>query len=293
MIVLTAPSSQIGRQVVEEMLAAKASVRLIARDPSKLPESVRQTVEVIEGSHGDSSVVSRAFDGAEAVFWLLPPNPTKTLEEAYLDFSRPAASAISARKVKRVVSVTALGRNTEWKDKAGHVTASIAMDDLLMQTGAAFRGLAMPSFMENTIRQAGPIKEKGLFFGPISPTKKLPLTATRDMATAAAHLLLDTTWAGQQEVPVLGPDDLSSNEMADIISDVLDREVRYQQIPLDTFKQQFLGRGMTESFAQGYVNMYRAKDEGMDDPAAHSNKLRSPTSFRQWCEQKLKPAVFG
>lgn len=45
------------------------------------------------------------------------------------------------RGVKRVVSVTALGRDAEWQAKSGLVTASIEMDDMLMASGAAFRGL--------------------------------------------------------------------------------------------------------------------------------------------------------
>jgi uncharacterized protein YbjT (DUF2867 family) len=82
------------------------------------------------------------------------------------------------------------------------------MDNLLMESGAAFRGLAMPSFMENTLRQAAVMKEKGMSFGPIRPGRRLPFTATRDRAAAAARLLNDGSWNGQDEVPVLGPEDI-------------------------------------------------------------------------------------
>ena len=167
------------------------------------------------------------------------------------------------------------------------------MNDLIMQTGAAFRGLAMPSFMDNVVRQAGSIREKGVFFGPIGPDKKAPTTATRDMGAVAARLLIDHTWTGQAEVPVLGPEDLSANDMATIASDVLGRAVRYQQITLEAFKAQLLGGGMSESFAQGYVDMMRAKDEGMDNAASRTPESSTPTSFHQWCEQELKPAVLA
>jgi uncharacterized protein YbjT (DUF2867 family) len=147
--------------------------------------------------------------------------------------------------------------------------------------------------MENTARQAGVMKEKGLFFGPIDPDRKLPFTATRDMAATAARLLGDKSWTDQQETPVLGPENLSFNDQAAIISEVTGRAVRYQQIPFDQFRQQFLGRGASESFAQGYVDMYRAKDEGMDNVAAGDAERLGPTSFRQFCEEQLKPALLG
>jgi uncharacterized protein YbjT (DUF2867 family) len=291
MIVITAPSSQIGSKVVTDLLSVGARWRLIVRDASKLPDAVRDRSEVVEGSHGDASLVDRAFKGADAVFWLAPPDPKKTLEEAWIDFTRPAAEALLRYAVPRVVSITALGRGTPWQDCAGPVTASIQMDDLLMASGAAFRGLAMPSFMENTLRQAGVIKAKGLFFGPIKPDRKLPFTATRDMAAAAARLLADDTWRGQEEVQVLGPEDLSFDDQAAIISDVLGREVRYQQISFDQFRQQFLDRGVNPSLAQGYVDMYRAKDEGIDNAALRTSMNTAPTSFRTFCEQALKPVV--
>jgi len=291
MIVITAPTSQIGSKVVPRLLDAGARLRLIARDAARLPDDVRARVEVVEGSHGDAAVVDRAFAGAEAVFWLVPPDPATTLQQAWLDFTRPAAEAIRRHGVPRIVSITALGRGTLWQDRAGLVTASIQMDDMLMATGAAFRGLAMPSFMENTLRQAAVIREKGMLLGPIAPGRKLPFTATRDMAHAAARLLGDGSWTGQREVPVLGPEDLSFDDQASIISDVIGREVRYQPISFDQFGQQFLDRGASESFAQGYVDMYRAKDEGVDNAAVRTAETASPTSFRAFCEQNLRPLL--
>jgi len=40
---------------------------------------------------------------------------------------------------------------------------------------------------------------------------------------------MDSTWRGQADVPVLGPEDISPNEMAAILSKGLGRPVRYQQ----------------------------------------------------------------
>jgi uncharacterized protein YbjT (DUF2867 family) len=291
MIVMTAPTSQIGSKAVSALMDMNAPLRLIVRDPARLPSTMRDRADIIEGSHGDASVMDRALRGADALFWLAPPAWKQTLEEAYIDFTRPAAAAIRRHAVARIVSITALGRDTPWQDRAGAVTASIRMDDMLMGTGAAFRGLAMPSFMENTARQAAVMKEKGMFFGPIGPDRKLPFTATRDMAAAAARLLLDSDWDGQAEAPVLGPEDLSFDEQASIISEVAGRPVRYGQIPFDQFKQQFIDRGATASVAQGYVEMYRAKDEGIDNTTRRTAQNTSPTSFRAFCEQSLRPLL--
>lgn len=290
MIVITTPTGNIGHHVVQNLLDAGEKVRVIARDPGKLPQAVRDRAEVIKGSHGDAAVAGRAFDGAEAVFWVAPPTPAKTLEATYADFARPAAEAIRRLGVARVVVVTALGRGTEWQDRAGLVTASIRMVDLLNGTGAAVRGLAMPGFMENALQQVDAIR-RGQMFGPLDPDKKVPHTATRDMGAAAARLLRDRSWTDQEDVPVVGPEDLSFNDIAAIISEVLGREVRYQQVPFAGFKAQLMERGMSEVFAQGYVDMMRAKNEGMDNATPRTPADTGPTTFRQWAEEELKPRV--
>jgi uncharacterized protein YbjT (DUF2867 family) len=165
------------------------------------------------------------------------------------------------------------------------------MDDLIASTGVAFRALTMPSFMDNFLRQVEPIKNQGVFFSPMSGDRKAPTCATRDIATVAAKLLLDSSWSGTGSMPVLGPEDLSLNEMAQIISKVLGRTVRFQQIPFEAFKARLIESGASESMANGMVDMMVAKNEGLDNIEPRTAESTTPTSFRQWCEEVLKPAV--
>jgi uncharacterized protein YbjT (DUF2867 family) len=286
MIVITAPTGNIGHQVLSDVLKAGAPARVIVRDASKLPDAVRNRVEVVEGSHGNPDIVERAFASADTLFWLVPPNPkAKTVDEAYVNFTRPAASALRRHGIKRVVDITALGRGTPWADKAGFVTSSFRMDD--------FRALTMPSFMDNMLMQLVPIRDRGVFFSPISGDLKLPSCATRDIAQVAARLLLDTSWTGIGHTAVLGPEDLSFNDMATIMSDVLSKPIRYQQISFDEYKAGFVERGMSVAMAQGMTDMAWAKNEGLDDAEPRTPENTTPTSFRRWCREELKPAIFG
>jgi uncharacterized protein YbjT (DUF2867 family) len=232
MIVITTPTGLIGHQVLGNVLGSGEPVRVIARDPSRLPAQARERAEVVAGSHGDIGVVDRAFAGADAVFWLVPPDPRAgSVEAAYVDFSRPACDAFKRHEVRRVVGISSLGRGTAVAGHAGLVTASLAMDDLIASTGVSYRALTMPSFMDNLLRQVQSIRNQGMFFLPISGDRKLPSCATRDIAATAARLLLDDSWSGQGHVAVLGPEDLSFNDMAQIMSEVLGQPVRFQQIP--------------------------------------------------------------
>ncbi len=292
MIVITAPTSNIGRQVLEAVLATNAAVRVIARDPPKLPEQIRRRVEVVQGSHGDTDVVNTAFAGAKAVFWLVPPNPKATsVGEAYVDFSAPACAAFQTHGVGHVVGISALGRGTALADHAGLVSASLAMDDRIAATGVNYRALTMPSFMDNLLRQVVPIKTTGQFFLPFDPDRKMPVCATRDIATVATRLLLDDTWNGKGDVAVLGPEDLSFDDMAMTLSDVLGKPVHYQQIDFAAYKARFTGFGMSEAMAMGMTEMAKAKNAGLDNAVQRTAANTTPTSFRQWCEEVLKPAI--
>jgi len=292
MIVVTTPTGLIGHQVLDYLLDSGQELRVIARHASALPADFRERLDIVEGSHRDAAVVDHGFASADAVFWLCPPDPqAPSVEAAFVGFTRPAAEAFKRHRVKRVVGVSALGRGTPWADRAGYVAGSLAMDDLIATSGVAYRALTNPSFMDNIARQAEAIKTQGMFFSPIAGDRKLPAVATRDTAAAASRLLLDETWSGVEEVPLLGPEDLSFNDMAEIISEVLGKDVRFQQIPFEAYKDRFVGFGMSDAMAQGMTDMAWAKNEGLDNDVQRTPENSTPTSLREWCEAVLKPAV--
>ncbi|MEU6345857.1 NAD(P)H-binding protein [Streptomyces sp. NPDC046977] len=294
MIVVTAPTGQIGSRTLERLVAAGARVRVIVRDASRLRASVREAVEVVEGSHGDVDVLMKAFAGAESVFWLAPPNPrAESVEDAYSGFSRPAAQALAAQGVQRVVAVSVLGRGTPMAENAGYITASLAMDDLLISSGVGYRALAMPSFMENVLRQTDLIRDQGVITSPIAGGRRMPFCAVRDIAAAAAELLLDGTWSGVEEVPLLGAEDLSFEDMAQIMSEVLERPVRFRQVSGEEFTARMTRSGASAAMARGALDMAIAKEAGMDNAVPRTVRTTTPTSFRQWCQEVLKPAVLG
>lgn len=289
MIVVTAPTGLIGSQTLTRLLEGAEPIRVIVRDASRLPAEVRDRVEVVEGSHNDATVVDRAFDGADSLFWLVPADErASSVYDAYVGFSMPAADAIVRHSVKRVVAISALGRGTQIY--GGYASASNAMEDLIASTGVHFRALVMPSFVDNLIWQVGAMKNAGAFFSPIGGNRKLPAVATRDIAAEAARLLLNPTWTGREDVPVLGPEDLSFNDMAVIISDVLGNPIRFQQVSAQQQKDGFVSRGYTEAMADGMVDMAVAKDNGLDNVIVRTPENTTPTTFRQWCEDTLKPA---
>lgn len=287
-IVITAPTGQIGRRVVDVLLDGEQQVRVIARDPDRLTPKARERAEVVRGSHRDPDVLAEALKGADSVMWLVPPDPSADdILEHYLGFARPIRDL--AHGVRRVVGVTSLGRS--YGGHAGLLSPAFAMDDMIESTGVAYRALAMPYFMENLLHQAEALRAQGMFFLPNAADRPLATVATRDVAAAAARLLADRSWSGQDTVPVISPDGLSPHEMAQVLSDVLEREVRFQQVDGVTYKATMMRYGMSDAWAQGLVDMAAAQSDGIYDAEQRALSTPAPTGFRQWCEEVLRPAV--
>ena len=92
---------------------------------------------------------------------------------------------------------------------------------------------------------------------------------------------------------MLGPEDLSPNDMAAIMSEVLGRPIRYQQVPGEGFKATLVRNGVAEGWAQGLVDMASQVEEGIYNAEPRTPESTTPTTFRQWCEEVLKPAVLS
>jgi len=291
MILITAPTGRIGSQVLIRLLEREAAVRVVVRDPARLAAGIRRRVEVVVGSHDDPAVLDESMRGVEALFWLVPPGvAAASAEEHYLAFARPAAEAIRHHQVARVVGVSSAGHT--WAGLAGLLSAAFAMDAEIARTGAAYRALSPPFFMENLLGQVGAIRERGILSLPNTADRPLATVATRDIADVAAALLADRSWSGQQNLPVFGPDRLTPNEMAEVISGALDRSVSFRQLTLAEVASTLAGRGASAGVVRDVIEMIAAGNAGVydsDQEAAPSG----PTDFRTWCRDVLRPAVLA
>lgn len=290
MIVITTPTGQVGAALLPHLLEVNTEVRVIARDASKLPTDVSTHVEVVVGSHQDPQTMTAALRGADALFLLVPPGPgPEGAHHRYLEFAHAATIGLRANDVPRVVAVTSAGH--DWDGPAGLLSAAFAMDAALCETGVAYRALSMPWFMENFLGQLESVRGTGQVSMGYTADRVLPSVATRDIAAAAARLLLDTEWSGQENVPVIGPDRLTPIEMTQIAGHVLGRPLHYVQVPIDAVQAGFLDRGRPQVVADDVTQMIVAQNAGIyDNDVAASTSASAETSFQTWAETVLRRA---
>jgi uncharacterized protein YbjT (DUF2867 family) len=164
------------------------------------------------------------------------------------------------------------------------------MDAELGTSGAAYRALSMPFYMENLLRQLDAIRGQGAFSLTCAGDVPLALIATRDIAGTAADLLTDRSWTGQENLPVFGPDRLTPDGMAEVISEELGRPVAYRRMSVDDYASLLRSRGAGDRTVKDVTEAFAAQDHGIYD-ADWAIAEPTPTDFRTWCREVLKPAI--
>lgn len=278
MIVLTTPTGHIGGQILTLLRAAGAPVRVIARDPSRLPDGV----DAVAGSHDDPAVMDAALAGADALFLLVPPNfAAASPREEYVRFGRVAAEAVARHGVPRVVLVSSYGRGIE--SGAGLLSCAMDLEAEVNRSGAATRALRPPYFMENLLHLVEPLRA-GVLPMSCDPDRILPMVATRDIAARAAELLMDSTWTGEDGVAVVGPDELTPRGIAAELG------VELQPITIAAERAALLSHGASEAIADALAEMVEAQNRGVY-AADTLPERRGETSLRAFIDTTLRPAI--
>jgi uncharacterized protein YbjT (DUF2867 family) len=132
-ILITSPMDEVGRKVLAELLAPEFLVRVITCEPSRLPEPIREQVEIIPGSIDDPVALYRALEGVDALFWCEPGETT--VHGHYERFALAACQAIRKAGTPRVVTISCLQ----------------ATEDILNQSGASIRHLRCASLAHHDV----------------------------------------------------------------------------------------------------------------------------------------------
>jgi uncharacterized protein YbjT (DUF2867 family) len=288
-IVITAPTGHIGSKLVRDLLAENAVLTLIVRDPAKLSDEVRHRTAVQHGDLTDAEFVRAATEGADALFWLSPPNFTATNVEAYYAALRDAAAgAIAANKIAHTVLISSGGGGHR---NAGMVTRVFETEDALNATGENVLSLRCGFFMENFLAYLPTLQRDGAWYGLNRPDLPVPFVATQDIAAVAARKLLHRDWQGASYLAVHGAADLTLQEAASILTETTGKPIRYVQVPAEAVRQSLEAMGASADVARNMVAMFEAFEAGAYTAEARTPETTTPTTLAEWSRTNLKPLL--
>ncbi|MEP7107743.1 MAG: NAD(P)H-binding protein [Ferruginibacter sp.] len=285
--VITGGAGHISHPLAEILLNAGHEVTVIGRSAEKLLPLTEKGAKAAIGSVEDESFLKATFEGADAVFIMIPPSYTA---ENYRHFQNTVArnyiAAITASKVGYVVDLSSVGAHMG--NGAGPVDGLADLEDLLTQLKEVNVKILRPSyFMYNLLGMIPLIKNMNIMGANFGGTdEKLALVHTNDIAAAAAEELLALNFTGHSIRYITG-DEKTTNEIAEILSVAANIAatpwvVFSDQQALEGMKQS----GLAETFAEGYTTMGKAIREGkMQEDYWKNHPTLSPTKLEDFAKE--------
>jgi uncharacterized protein YbjT (DUF2867 family) len=295
MYVVTGATGNTGSVVAHALLAKGEKVRVIGRSKDRLASLIGRGAEAFQGDVSDPKVLTRAFEEARAVYFMVPPDLKSTDYRNDQDRIIDAgAQALAAARVRYAVTLSSVG--ADQKSGTGPVVGIHNMESKFNQIpGLNVLHLRAGYFMENTLPQADVIRNFGMTAGPVRADLPIPMIATRDIGEAAADALLKLDFSGQQARELLGSRDLTYNEATRIIGAAIGKpDLAYVQLPPEQVIQALTSMGGSRNFAELIVEMAGAMNDGrMKALEPRSSANTTPTSFETFVQEVFVPAFRG
>lgn len=232
MILVTAATGQVGREVVRR-LAGAGPVRAMVRDPAAAGEL--GSAEIAVASFEDAGAMAAAMDGADVVFLAGRDSPD------YVAGQERAIAAATAAGVRHVVKLSALGARPD--SPVELMRDHRAVEERLWASGMAWTFLRPHLYMQNLLRFAGPVAAEGRLAAPMGEGG-YPFVDTRDVAAAAAAALAAPAAHAGRAYALTGPRAVAYAEIAALMGEIVGREVHYEALAPERFRADLEAAGI-------------------------------------------------
>jgi len=284
-----------GGVIADTLLSKQQKVRVVGRSQERLTRFTSRGAEGFAADVTDSAALAQAFQGARAIYALIPPNATSNNVRAYQDeVTESVAQALESARVSHLVALSSIGADKP--DKTGPVLGLHVMEERFAKIpNLNVLSIRAGYFMENLLAQVDVIKNFGMMAGPVEADVPLPLIATRDIAAFAAQALLELKFSGHTTHELQGQRDVTYTEVARIIGTAIGRPaLAYIQLPGEQVIQAMTQMGMSRNMATLLVEMSDSLNNGYMKPLESRNAGNTtPTSIEQFVQSTFLPAFKG
>ena len=198
-----------------------------------------------------------------------------------------AAVVASARQagVTRLVALSAINADDDFSRQPSRFRGdrNKEVEQLAVDSGLEWVSLRPTVFATNFVGQWAPQIQAGDVVGGAYASASAAPIAESDIAqVAAAALLTDDLVA--QKIPLTGPEAFTNAELVQIIGSVLDRPLRFTEVPPEFVRERFIAAGFAAEFADAYIAYQSAT---VEQPALVTHDVekilgRAAEPFANW-----------
>jgi uncharacterized protein YbjT (DUF2867 family) len=260
-ILVTGATGRIGRQVVQQLAARGADIRVLTRDPAKA--DFPAGVDVAKGDLLDIDALRAAFKGVRTLF-LLNAVAGDEFTQALITLNIARESGVD-----RVVYLSVI--HADRFVNVPHFAVKSGAERMIQQMGFSATILRPAYFIDNDLMIQDVILNHGVYPMPIGG-KGVAMVDARDIAEVAAIELVRRDQAPgklpNEVINLVGPDTLTGSDLATIWSQALGRPIVYGGDDPSGFEQNlaaFMPRWMAYEMrlmAERYVSDGMAPEAG-------------------------------
>jgi uncharacterized protein YbjT (DUF2867 family) len=258
MILVTGSTGNVGSKILGELLKRHVAFRALVRKDGDVQRLNTRGIEVIQGDMTDRGRMRTVLQGVTHLYLLSATNPQLAETEGML-----AEEARNAG-VQHIVKQSAFGADTQAHCPISRVHAEA--EEAVQASGVSCTILRPNSFMQNFVPlHARTIIAQGTFYEALADARVSHID-TRDLAEVAANILTQPGHEGQT-YNLTGPEALSDEQIANMLSTLLGRRVTYTPISDDAMRQGMLAAHMPEWYVDSLVTLYQFYRQGGAAPA--------------------------
>jgi uncharacterized protein YbjT (DUF2867 family) len=284
MILVTGATGLNGEALVRRLSAQGTAVRALVRNAAKAAElSALPNVNIAAGDMARPETLHDALRGVDRA--MLISSSDASMLEVQSNFITAAARA----GVKHVVKLSGIMPELDSPFRFARMHGEI--EKRLEASGMAFTHLRAGEFMPAYFRQAPAIVAKGMPFLPME-NAKIASIDVEDIAEVAAIVLTHPGHEGKI-YPLTGPEALTMAEVAERLSAVVGKTIRYVNIAPDDAKKAARANGVPPYLADALVELFAERRRGKEaNVSAITPKIlgRGPTSFAEFAARNA--AIF-
>lgn len=256
-------SGYTGCAIAKKLLDKGKHVRVIARLRDPLNKLLDKGAESCLGDMKDPKFIHKAFSGAKAAYIFIPPYKMALNVKDYQNgVMTSLIEGIKQAGVKYVVALSSIGAHLP--QNTGFVLGLHEMEERLKRledTNVLI--LRSACIMERLEEQLDLIEKRGYMASTVLPDVRFPLVSLRDVADMAAARLLAFDFNGFEIMEVLGPRDVSYNEIAEIMGRSLGiSDLKYKHLAIEEMKSILVESGIAENVAESFIEFEEALNSG-------------------------------
>jgi uncharacterized protein YbjT (DUF2867 family) len=260
MFAVAGVTGRTGAVVAATLLERKQPVRVIVRSAAKGDVWKAQGAEVAVASLADAPALAKALDGVTGAYLLLPSNDQAVrYVEDRQRVATAIASAVELSRLPHVVFLSSIGAHLT--TDTGPIRALHYAEVVLAPVAQSLTIVRAPYFMENWALVLDVARRQGVLPSFLSPNRKIPMIATRDIGHIAAECLLDRP-KGRRILELSGPQDYSPLDVAAAVGRALHRDVKVQSLPLSAAVPTLVSAGLSDDVAHLFEELYAGLESG-------------------------------